>query len=230
MNRLICISFLVGLALTSTAQASVTRYPFYCITSNDPSGAAGSLGEDAFYVDVSDDFGSDTALFTFGVLKGFDDPYDSYYIDGVYFYDDGTILARPPEPALYEAGNPGPIGDPGDYANVDFEPNSTPLNLPSFKPADYGVSLLYTADADPPPTTNGVGAGELLGVLFELKSDNEYADVIAAMNSGQAIVGIKAQGFGEYSESFITIPAPGAILLGGIGVGLVGWLRRRRTL
>jgi hypothetical protein len=52
----------------------------------------------------------------------------------------------------------------------------------------------------------------------------------AITNIGFVVENAKAEHGTDTYHTSITIPAPGAILLGGIGVCLVGWLRRRRTL
>jgi hypothetical protein len=47
---------------------------------------------------------------------------------------------------------------------------------------------------------------------------------------GNNIVGSYRDNHGVYHGFIYTIPAPSAILLGGIGVSLVGLLRKRKTL
>ena len=239
MNALKCgLVVAVLVAGVSSVYADLTDPPYY--TFNDfrnHNNADTATGENQLFMSVTA-YGTNQVLFWFWNTG----PNPSS-ITHVYF-DDGSLFALA---SVIDDGAP-PTGPPweGVYFSQDVDkpwnapdlPGGQELNPPFVTnryPAESGKKQkfdLWAEGADPPPVAFGVNPDEWLGVVFDLESGMTLDDTIANLGSGGLRVGIFVQGFAYGgSESFINnpvpIPAPGAALLGVLGLSLVGWVKRR---
>jgi hypothetical protein len=112
-------------------------------------------------------------------------------------------------PAFTNMSNPG-------WAMVLDSPTLVSMAGPSVESLSWRVHL--TKDITDPVTWDwAVFSGNTLTFTSRYAWD------------GSALTYTGYSGFWTPTRADV-IPAPGAVLLGSIGVGLVGWLRRRRTL
>lgn len=117
------------------------------------------------------------------------------------------------------------------YLSLDFSAN--PVDYVAFQDIDQAATNGFvtfvgggTANISFETTAVSGDSAEFYGIF---RSDMPRIAVVWLDASGDASWGIDMIEYGVVPAD-ATIPAPGAVLLGAVGMGITGWLRRRRTL
>ncbi len=199
------ISFIFALLLGLVSPTYAATYSFQEITNNSPIDLASQLSVDVTGV-------SGGVLFTFNNAG----PLDSSITD-IYF-SSGSFLTLPMI-----------ITDSG--AGVDFSAGATPPDLPGGNDVGFTATRGFTADSDPAVAPNGVNPGEWVAIQFGLGAGQSFASVTQALDTGAIRIGLHLQALSDgQSESYIStpIPEPEIYAMMGLGLGLMGFMARRR--
>jgi len=219
MNFLRIVAVLVVIMST---EAQAVLYPFAAITDN--SGVSGWMAQQ-LSLEVTP-YGTSQVLFTFYNAVG---PYDG--IIGTVFFEDGALFALDADSIIE---NP---------PAVDFEagthPPSRQFPAGELLEPDFVTTQYFWASTSNSVQT-GVNPGESLGIVFDLESGKNFADVLTAIGLGftnpnpgvntSLRIGVHVQNLPPgtaQSDSFILTPIPASVVLGILGLSVAGLKLRR---
>jgi len=156
-----------------------------------------------------------------------DDEYEAVGVKFIAGYYTGRLpqismnAAMPEQPILRATGEPDYYTYQGDFSMVFTSP-VLEVTFDSGYWDAVGTGYMYIYGA----------YGHHIGTVVNTSTGVEQISISGIGAIGKIYFNSIGDGAGADIDNlaFTPVPAPGAILLGGIGAGIVGWLRRRRTL